>query len=76
MEGIVIRLGFTVSENRTSPQYHDVSLWTEIAPRGYARTDLYTHLSYTEMVDVILAIIEDNRIGTQYNGALQQDRLW
>lgn len=63
MKDLIEAIGLTVTEDPTAPRYYQVTFWVrnpDVATQGRA---VYDHLTWTEVVDVILSVLDENRPG-------------
>lgn len=73
---ITEKLGFTVTLDPDAEGYYVVSAYVLRRPGGFAAPAFFPHLSWTEAVDVMLAIFNENRPGFTDNGPGSQLALW
>lgn len=72
----VEKLGLTIALDPVHEGYYRVAVWVEHTERGIGITEYFDHLTYTESIDVMLAVFDDNRPGQQMHLGAVQEPLW
>lgn len=76
MEVMTIRaIGFAVTRGR-HPGSYNVRCWVRVSDTAASTTEDYESLTYTEMLDVVLAMMDCHRPGWQMIGDEFQPPLW
>ncbi len=76
MEEVIIEHGFTVHYDERQEGYYVLRHWVRTGGMKMAGAQVYRGLGYTEMVDCILAVLDENRPGTALDEAATQRMLW
>lgn len=73
---VIERCGFTVSQSRRGA-YYDLTFFVRFSGHTGMRDVHYVNLSKTEMIDVILANLDDYQPGlVRVNGGTQPTLFW
>lgn len=72
----VRKVGVHLAVDDQAEGYYTVSVFAETDEARLRGTQMYRHLSWTEAVDVMLVVTDENRPGTKPNVEGDQLGLW
>lgn len=72
----IMDVGITLSCDKDHEGYYAVSSWVRTEHLGYVSTLRTDHLSWTEAVDVMLVLTDENKPGDDLEGESRQGTIW